>query len=127
MRNVRVCSRGLSALAIVAAGLGTSMGATPQGPVPDNVGGGLRHLIEGQGALAEPAAVSAAALLEPRLLRDEQSRVLVNVWLDGGRPLAAVHQSLEALGAKVLAELPSSGKGKLQWRVTYCVSSPGQK
>ncbi len=111
MRNVRVGTRGLLALAIVAAGMGTSIGATPQGPVPDNVGGGLRHLIEGQGALAEPSAASAAAILEPRLLRDEQSRVLVNVWLDGGRPLAGVHQSLEALGAKVLAELPSHGKG----------------
>src|SRR6202034_2701406 len=47
----------------------------------------------------------------PRVLRDTQSRVLVNVWLDGGRPLARVHQSLEALGARIQGELPSYRKG----------------
>jgi hypothetical protein len=88
------------------------MNAASQGPVPDNIGGGLRQLIEARAnAAAKPAAVSAAALLEPRLLRDTQSRVLVNVWLDGGRPMAAVRESLAALGANVHAELPAYRQG----------------
>ena len=111
MRYLRVFSRGLLITALGASGLG-AMSAVSAGPVPENVGGGLRQLIEGRvNAAANPASVSAAAMLEPRLLRDEQSRVLVNIWLDGGRPLTAVHQSLEAMGARVHAELPNAGKG----------------
>ena len=49
--------------------------------------------------------------MEPRLLRDTQSRVLVNVWLDGERPLGAVRESLAALGANVHAELPTYRRG----------------
>ena len=112
MRSFRIHSRGLLMSALVAAGLGASMSAESQGPVPDNIGGGLRQLIEAQGnGAAKPSAVSAAALMEPRVLRDTQSRVLVNVWLDGGRPQAAVHESLAALGANVHAELASYRKG----------------
>jgi hypothetical protein len=112
MRYFRSHSRGLLIFSLVASGLGASMSASSQGPVPDNVGGGLRQLIEAQGNVAAaPGAPSAAALLEPRLLRDAQSRVLVNIWLDGGRPLAAVRQSLAVLGANVHAELPAYGKG----------------
>jgi hypothetical protein len=98
--------------AVVASGLGASMSAPAQGPVPDNIGGGLRQLIEAhENAAAAPSAVSSAALLEPRLLRDTQSRVLVNVWLDGGHSVADVRQSLAALGANVHAELPAYRKG----------------
>ena len=108
----RIRARGLLISAMVVAGLGASMNAASQGPAPENVGGGLRQLIEArESAAAAPSAVSAAARLEPRLLRDEQSRVLVNVWLDGGRPLPAVRQSLAALGAQVHAELPSYRAG----------------
>lgn len=49
--------------------------------------------------------------MEPRVLRDAQSRVLVNVWLDGKRPLAQVHQALEGLGGHVQAELGGYRKG----------------
>jgi hypothetical protein len=112
MRYFRIYSRRLLISVIVASGLGASMNAASQGPVPDNIGGGLRQLIEARAnAAAKPAAVSAAALLEPRLLRDTQSRVLVNVWLDGGRPMAAVRESLAALGANVHAELPAYRQG----------------
>ena len=112
MRYFRIQSRGLLISAIVASGFGASMNAASRGPAPDNVGGGLRQLIEAhENAAAKPASVSAAALMEPRLLRDTQSRVLVNVWLDGGRPLAEVRQSLAALGANVHAELPGYRKG----------------
>lgn len=112
MRHFRIHSRGLLISAIVASGLGASMNAASQGPVPDNIGGGLRQLIEAHGnAAAAPSAVSAAALLEPRLLRDAQSRVLVNVWLDGGRPLADVRESLKTLGANVHSELSTYRKG----------------
>ena len=112
MRHLRIHSRGLLISAIVASGLGASMSATSQGPVPDNIGGGLRQLIEAHGnAAAAPSGASAAALMEPRLLRDTQSRVLVNVWLDGRQPLAAVHESLAALGANVHAELATYRKG----------------
>src|SRR5215471_7117316 len=112
MRNFRIGSRGPMISAIVALGLGASMNAASQGPVPDNVGGGLRHLIEAhENAAAAPPAVSAAALMEPRLLRDTQSRILVNIWLDGGRPLATVRESLAALGANVHAELPAYRRG----------------
>ena len=108
----RIHSRGLLIAAITAAGLGASMNAASEGPVPENVGGGLRQLIEAHGnATAAAETVSAAALLEPRVLRDAQSRVLVNVWLDGGRAPAAVRQSLADLGANVHAELPTYRKG----------------
>jgi Subtilase family len=112
MHYFRVRSRGLSISAIVALGLGASMHAASQGPVPDNIGGGLRQLIEAHGnAAAAPSALSAAASLEPRLLRDTQSRVLVNVWLDGGRSLADVRQALADLGANVHSELSNYRKG----------------
>jgi Subtilase family len=112
MRYFRIHSRGRFTSAIVALGLGASMHAASQGPVPDNIGGGLRQLIEAHGnAAAAPSAVSAAASLEPRLLRDTQSRVLVNVWLDGGRSLADVHQALTDLGANVHSEVSSYRKG----------------
>ena len=95
MRYRGINSRRLLISAILASALGASMGAAAQLPIPDNIGGGLRQLVEAQGnAAAAPSALSAAAVLEPRVLRDAQSRVLVNVWLDGRRPLAAVHQSL---------------------------------
>jgi len=112
MRYFRIHSRGRFISAIVALGLGASVNAVSQGPVPDNIGGGLRQLIEAHGnAAAAPSAVSAAALLEPRLLRDTQSRVLVNVWLDGGRSLADVRQALADLGANVHSELANYRKG----------------
>ena len=98
--------------AILAAALCGSAGAAAQQSVPDNIGGGLRQLVEAQrNAPSAASAASAAALLEPRLLRDAQSRVLVNVWLDGSRPLAAVHQSLAGLGANVSAELDKYRNG----------------
>ena len=110
MRHFRVHLRGLLMPAIVVSAFGASMSTAS--PVPDNVGGGLRHLIEAQAnAATAPSASSTAALLEPRVLRDAQSRVLVNVWLDGGRSLTDVHQSLETLGARVQAELPTYRKG----------------
>jgi hypothetical protein len=112
MRYRGINSRGLWVPAIVASALGISMGASAQLPVPDNMGGGLRQLVEARvSAAAAPSAVSAAALLEPRLLRDGQSRVLVNVWLDGQHPVPAVHQSLAALGANVSAELATYRQG----------------
>lgn len=95
--------------ALLASALVTSM-SSAQLPVPDNLGGGLRHLVEAR-ATATPAAVSAAALMEPRVMRDTQNRVLVNVWLDGNRPLATVHQTLAGLGANVAAELAGYRKG----------------
>jgi Subtilase family len=109
MRYLRIYPRGLWVTALVAAGLGASMNAASQGPVPDNLGGGFRNLIEAPENAA--SASSAATLMEPRLLRDAQRRVLVNVWLDGGRPLAAVRESLAALGANVHAELPTYRRG----------------
>ncbi len=112
MRYLRVHARALLIPAILASAFSSSVIAAPPGPVPENVGGGLRHLLEAQGNLAAaPSALSAAALLEPRVLRDLQSRVLVNVWLDGGQPLAAVHKSLVTLGANVQAEVPTFRKG----------------
>jgi hypothetical protein len=112
MRYRGINSRGLWVPAILALALGASMGAAAQPLIPDNLGGGLRQLVEAQqSTAASPSAVSAAAQLEPRLLRDTQSRVLVNVWLDGSRALPAVHQSLAALGANVSAELAAYRKG----------------
>jgi Subtilase family len=112
MRDFRFDSRGLVVSAIAALGLSASVSAAPIAAIPENIGGGLRQLIEAQQPATTAApAVSAAALLEPRVLRDAQSRVLVNVWLDGGRPVAAVHQSLAALGANVHAELSTYRKG----------------
>ena len=101
-------SRGLFIPAILAAGLCASAGAAAQQSVPDNIGGGLRQLVEAQ---RNARSAPSAALLEPRLLRDAQSRVLVNVWLDGTRPLAAVHQSLAGVGANVSAELATYRNG----------------
>ena len=112
MRYRGINSRRLLTSAILTSVLGASMGAAAQPPIPDNIGGGLRQLVEAQGnAAAAPSELSAAAVLEPRVLRDAQSRVLVNVWLDGRRPLAAVHQSLAGLGANVSAELAAYRKG----------------
>src|SRR5450755_4019653 len=112
MRYRGINSRGLWSSAILALALGASTGAAAQPPVPDNLGGGLRQRVEvKENAAAAPSAVSAAALLEPRLLRDTQTRVLVNVWRDGTRPLLGVHQSLAALGANVWAELATYRKG----------------
>src|SRR5580700_1527375 len=107
-RDIKSC--GLFVTAILASALCASAGAAAQPSVPDNIGGGLRQLIEAQGMVA-PSAVSGAALLEPRVLRDTQSRVLVNVWLDGRRPLAAVHQALAGLGANVAGELATFRQG----------------
>lgn len=109
MRNFGIGSNGLLVSAILATALYASAGAAA--PVPDNMGGGLRQLVEARGAAPASSTVSTAAFLEPRVLRDEQSRVLVNVWLDGRRPLAAVHQSLADLGANVAAELATYRNG----------------
>ncbi len=65
--------RELWILALLASALGTSVVASAQPPVPDNVGGGLRQLVEARvNAAAAPSAVSAAAgrhagFFEPRL------------------------------------------------------------
>ena len=64
MRYRGINSRGLLISAILASALGASMGAAAQAPIPDNMGGGLRQLVEAQGnAAAAPSALSAAALL----------------------------------------------------------------
>ena len=111
MRYRVINSRGLWIGVTLASALGASIAASAQ-PVPENLGGGLRHLVEARmNAAAAPSAVSAAALLEPRLLRDTQTRVLVNVWLDGKQSLPAVRQTLSALGANVSAELPTYRQG----------------
>jgi hypothetical protein len=106
-------SRELVSFGIVALGLSLSVSAASPGVSAENIGGGLRQLIEAQhpAPASASAAAAAAAAVEPRVLRDAQSRVLVNVWLDGGRPLAAVRQSLAALGAIVHAELPGYRRG----------------
>jgi len=109
MRYRGIGSRRLWLSALLASALGASMSSAGSS-TPDNLGGGLRHLVEAR-TTGTPAAVSAAALMERRVVRDAQSRVLVNVWLDGNRPLATVHQSLAALGANVSAELASYRKG----------------
>jgi hypothetical protein len=111
MRTSDIRSRALIGAILFSVLCAPSIAAAPA-PTPDNIGGGLRQLVEARQGTT-PAAVAAAALLEPRLLRDSQSRVLVNVWLDGSRSLAAVHQSLASLGASVLAELPAYRKGVL--------------
>lgn len=112
MRLLGNHSRGLFIPAILAAGLCASAGVAAQESVPDNLGGGLRQLVDAQrNAQSAPSEVSAAALLEPWLLRDAQNRVLVNVWLDGTRPSSDVHQALAGLSANVSAELATYRKG----------------
>lgn len=114
MRYLGNESHRLFVAAVLAAGLFASSGATAQQSIPDNIGGGLRQLVDAQrNATSAPSALSAAALLESRVFRDPQSRVLVNIWLDGTRPLAAVHQSLADLNANVnvWAELATYRKG----------------
>src|SRR5471030_2451819 len=103
-RSINLCE--LSILVILSSAFGASALAAARSPVPDNMGGGLRQLVEEQQTgVAMTSSASASAVLEPRVLRDEQSRVLVNVWLDGKRSLSDVHTSLSALGANVSAEL----------------------
>src|SRR5215469_12285243 len=106
-------SHGSFILVILVAVLCASASLAGQESVPDNMGGGLRQLIESQHnpQVAPSSAFSAAALLEGRLLRDTQSRVLVNVWLDGTRPVADVHEALAGMGANVAAELATYRKG----------------
>src|SRR5260370_42066382 len=102
MRYRGIHSRELWIPAILASALGTSMVASAQPPVPDNMGGGLSQLVEARvNAATASSAVSAASLLEPRVLRDAQGRVLVNVWLDGSHPLPAVRQPLMSFAAGV--------------------------
>jgi len=103
--------RGLWIGVTLASALGIPIAASAQSPMPDNIDGGLRHLVEARVNAAAAPSVSAARLLEPRVLRDTQSRVLVNVWLDGRHPLPTVHQSLAALGANVSAELATYRQG----------------
>ena len=70
MRYPGIDSRGFWIAVILASALGTSMGASARPPVPDNVGGGLRQLVEAQNATPGTSAISsAAALLEPRVWR----------------------------------------------------------
>jgi hypothetical protein len=70
MRYRGIHSRELWILAILASALGTSIIASAQPPVPDNVGGGLRQLVEARvNAAAAPSAVSAAALVGQRSAR----------------------------------------------------------
>jgi len=109
MRYVGNHSRSLFVSALLTAGIFGSAGAAPSKALPDNMGGGLRQLVEAQ--TRTPSALSAASPIEARIMRDRQSRVLVNVWLDGRRPLSAVHQSLGALGANVTAELGQFRQG----------------
>jgi hypothetical protein len=96
---------------ISASALWTHADGAPKRQVPDNIGGGLRELVEAQQASPVRASVSRAALLAPTVLRDEQDRVLVNVWLDGKRTLPAVRQALAGRGVHLHAELASYGKG----------------
>src|SRR5476651_2349755 len=95
-RSINLCE--LSILVILSSAFGASALAAARSPVPDNMGGGLRQLVEEQ-QTGVAMTSSASAVLEPLVLRDEQSRVLVNVWLDGKRSLSDVRNSLSALGA----------------------------
>ena len=110
MRYFGIKSNVLLISAILATALDTSVIAGAQS-VPDNMGGGLRQLVEAQTNAPMNRAVAGAAVMEPRVLRDAQSRVLVNIWLDGKQPLPSVRRSLAGLGANVSAELETYGKG----------------
>jgi len=111
MRQFRIHPRRVLIPAIVASGLAASMSAAAAGPVPENVGGGLRQLIEAQGNAAAPEAQAAMRMLEPRMMRDSEKRVLVNIWLNGDRSMEQVRRAVTALGAAVQAELPNHQKG----------------
>jgi len=112
MRYFEVHSYRLSIAATLALIFSASVGAAVRPQIPDNLGGGLRQLVEAKtNATAAPSTLAAATLMQPRLLTDVQSRVLVNVWLDGTSSLSAVHQALVALGASVQAELTTYRKG----------------
>jgi hypothetical protein len=111
MRLLDNNSRRIQVCAALVLAIGTSMAVSAKTAVPDNIGGGLRQLVEARASAAASPAAKAGALLEPRVLHDAQQRVLVNVWLDGRHPISTVHQSLAALGGSVHAELGSYRHG----------------
>lgn len=93
-------------------------------PVPQNLGNGLREIVEKQRSTAQvaPNALSAQQQQQQSLiishdrlkLTDAQGRILVNITLKGTVPLATVQSRLTALGANITASDPRYRAGIIE-------------
>ena len=74
-------------------------------PVPQNLGLGLRQLVEI--SQSDPVALRNRMSTSRLVVSDTSGRVIVNVQLNGERPFAEVEAQLAALGAESFAADPS--------------------
>ena len=81
-------------------------------PIPQNLGTGLRTLIQKQ---ASAASVSPFLDYEKLKISDSQNRVLVNIMLNGKLPLNTMRNRISALGGnKITATRASYRKGVIE-------------
>src|SRR5947207_12387272 len=93
----------LSLIAPALAALVFAQGATPlhAASVPDNLGLGLRELVER--SQQDQLALRNQLTATPRINADTANRVVANIQLDGKAPVADVEARLAALGLEVIA------------------------
>src|SRR5947199_81957 len=84
--------------------------ALPQvAPVPDNLGLGLRQLVES--SRSDPAQLQTRAMSAPSINADVAGRVLVNVQLNGEVAFAEMQTRLADIGAEITAADPNWRNG----------------
>ena len=93
-------------------------------PVPQNLGGGLRDIVEKELSAKQAAPGAATAPSTPQRpsvisydklkITDAQKRILVNIVLKGTVPLSNVEGQITALGSNVVARNPRYRAGVIE-------------
>ncbi len=96
----------------------------PGAPLPTNLGGGLRDIVEKElaakqaapGAATAPSAPQRSSVISYDKLKitDTEKRIMVNIVLDGTVPLATVEARITALGSNVVARTARYHAGILE-------------
>ena len=73
-------------------------------PLPENLGLGLTQLVET--AQQDPVALKNRMSTASSIAADNSGRVVVNIQLNGERPIAEVQTNLAALGVEIIAADP---------------------
>ena len=94
----------LSACIFVAAFSAQGQNSSATAPLPENLGLGLTQLVET--SQRDPVQLKTRMSKAPSIVTDTAGRVVVNIQLNGERPIAEIQAQLAGLGVEIIAADP---------------------
>src|SRR5689334_12648768 len=91
----------LTSLALAAVGLAQSAAPAPASDIPENLGLGLRELVEL--SQQNPSGLQRQLTSSSSINADAANRVVANIQLNGKVPPGQVQMEVAALGAEIIA------------------------